>query len=96
MKIQLRERDRRALFFLAVSLAIYLFASQVALPVYDQMKAGAESVGQKENELRRYRRALANREPYSRLVEQANKSVLEAESRLIRGDNPTLASVELQ
>ena len=96
MKIQLRERDRRALFVLAFALGVYLLASQAVLPAYDRMKTGADSVAQKENELRRYRRALANREPYARLVEQAKTSVAEAEARLIRGDNPTLASVELQ
>src|SRR3989442_7754219 len=33
---------------------------------------------------------------YTQLLEQARKNVAEAEARFIRGDNPALASVELQ
>jgi Tfp pilus assembly protein PilO len=96
MKFELRAQDRRALFGLAGALGLYLLISEVALPVYDALQSGASSVSQKEDELRKYRRAFASRDHYTQLLAQAKKSVAEAEGRLVRGDNPSLASVELQ
>src|SRR5207247_9664943 len=43
-----------------------------------------------------YRRAVIRKRNYTQLLEQARKNMAEAETRFIRGDNPTLASVELQ
>jgi hypothetical protein len=81
---------------LGLALGLYLMADQIVFPVYDRVKAGAETVSEKEDELRKYRRALLNKQRYTQLLEQAQKSVAEGESRLIRGDNPSLAQVELQ
>ena len=96
MKFALRNQDKRALIALAVALGAYLAVSRLALPAYDHLRAGAETVTDKEEELRKYRRALVSRERYTQLLEQAKKSVAEAEGRLVRGDNPSLAQVELQ
>jgi len=96
MKFELRDRDKKALIGLASALAVYLVASEIVLPLYDRIKAGAETVNVKEDELRKYRRALVNGQRYSQLLEQAGKSVAVGEAQLIRGDNPSLAQVELQ
>ena len=96
MKFELRARDKRALMGLALAVGAYLLASQLIVPAYDRIKSDSAGVSQKENELRRYRRALISRDHYAQLLEQVRKSVGEGEARLIRGDNPSLASVELQ
>ena len=44
----------------------------------------------------KYRRAQIRKGHYTQLLDQARKNVNDAESRLIRGDNASLASVELQ
>ena len=94
MNFKLKSRDKRALGGLILAAVVYLLLAYVALPTYDWIKGGGETVAQKEDELKRYRRALANREHYIQLLDQAKKSVAEGEARLVRGDNPSLASVE--
>jgi len=96
MKFIIRDRDKKALIMLVVALGSYLAISRLALPAYDREKAGAEGVAAKEDELRKYRRALIAKDRYTQLLEQAKKSVAEAEAGLVRGDNPSLAQVELQ
>jgi len=96
MKLNLRDRDRRALLGLGLALGIYLAASKGVLPVYDRLKSSAESVSGKEDELRKYRRALSSKEHYTQLLDQAKRSVSEGAAHLVRGDNPTVASLELQ
>lgn len=95
MKIDLRG-NKKPLIALAVAVSGYLLISQLVLPQYDALRERSSSVAEKEDQLRRYRRALVSKDQYARLLERAAKSVGEGEARLIRGDNPSLASVELQ
>ena len=96
MKIEIRERDRRALLGLCIAAAIYLLVSQAAFPAFDRLKSASQTASDKEDELLKYRRALMRKGRYTQLIEQASKSVTDAELRLISGSNPSLASVELQ
>ena len=50
----------------------------------------------REDQLRRYRRAVARKADYGQLLEEARRRVEEGEALLLRGDNPSLASAELQ
>ncbi len=96
MKIELRERDRRALILLVSAGVLYLLFSQVAFPLFDQLRVASGASVEKEDQLQRYRRALVRKGSHTQLLEQARKNVADAEGRLIRGDNPSLASVEFQ
>ncbi len=96
MKFDIRERDRRAILLLVAAAAVYGIVSFVALPAFDRLKDASTGVGDKEQQLKKYRRAVIRKGHYTQLLEQARKNVLDAEGRLIPGDNPTLASVELQ
>jgi hypothetical protein len=96
MKIQLRERDRRAMIGLACALGAYFVLSTFVLPAFDNLKGSSGTVVEKEEELRKYRRAVIRKGHYTQLLEQARKNMNEAEARLIPGDNASLAAVELQ
>src|SRR5437660_40042 len=96
MKFELRERDRRAIFIFAAAAALYALVSYVALPAFDSLNQTPSRVGDTEQQLKKYRRALIRKGHYTEELQQARKNVEEAESRFIRGDNPTLAAVELQ
>src|SRR6266478_9296475 len=96
MKFEIRERDRRALLLLGAAAVIYGLLSFGLLPAFDKLKSASSGVTDKEEQLRKYRRAVIRKGHYTQLLEQARKNVAEAEGRFIPGDNPTLASVELQ
>jgi hypothetical protein len=96
MNINLREKDRRAIFILVIATGIYVLAAYVFLPAVDKLTLTPSRVSDREEQLKKYRRALVRKGHYAEQLEQARKSVAEAEARFIRGDNPTLASVELQ
>ena len=96
MKFEIRERDRRAILLLVGAAVIYAVFSFGILPAFDALKDASSEVGGKEEQLSRYRRALIRKGHYARLLEKARKDVSDLEARLIRGDNPTLAAVELQ
>jgi Tfp pilus assembly protein PilO len=96
MKLEIRERDRRAIFLLTAAAAVYVVLSFGILPAFDALKNASSDVGGKEEQLSRYRRALVRKGHYAKLLEKARKDMSDAESRLVRGDNPTLAAVELQ
>jgi hypothetical protein len=96
MKLQIRDRDRRALIVLAIGMTVYVLVSFVVFPVLDVLRNSAVEAAQKEGELRKYRQALIRKGHYTQLVESARKNMAQSEQRLVRGDNPTLASVELQ
>ncbi len=96
MKIQVRERDKRALALLGAALVIYLISSFAVLPAFDRLNGSASAAAEKEEQLKKYRRAQVRRGNDVKLLEQARKNVAEGEAMLIRGDNPSLASVELQ
>ena len=96
MKFEIRERDRRALVGLGAGLAAYVLLSMVILPAFDRLNTASEGAGEKEEQLMKYRRAVIRKGHYAQLLDQARKNMTEAESRLIRGDNASLAAVELQ
>ena len=96
MKFELRDRDRRALIGLALALAAFVVVSEFLLPAYDNLAASTESVQPKEDQLMRYRRAILRQGHYAQLLDQVRKNTADAEGRLIRGDNPSIASVEFQ
>lgn len=96
MKLQLRQQDRRALFALSGALGLYVLLSLFVFPAFDRLKDAGSGASEKEEQLRKYRQAVQRKGHYTELLEQARKSMAEAESRLISGENPSLASVELQ
>jgi len=96
MKLEIRARDRRAFLLLASAAIVYAVLSFAVLPAFDALKEASAGAAAKEEQLSRYRRALIRKGHYAQLLVQARKNVSEAEARLIRGDNPTLAAVELQ
>jgi hypothetical protein len=96
MKLQIRKRDRRALLGLGVAVAVYVFISSVILPGLDRLQSASQDAADKEQELVKYRRATTRKGRYTQLLAQARKNVSEAEAGLVRGDNASLASVELQ
>jgi hypothetical protein len=96
VKFEIRERDRRALLLLITAAVLYATLSFVLLPAYDALKEAASGVNDREQQLSKYRRALVRKGNYAQLLEQARKNMAEDEGRFIRGDNPSLAAVELQ
>jgi Type II secretion system (T2SS), protein M subtype b len=96
MKLDLREKDRRAIFILALATGLYVLVSYVLLPAFDKLTLTPSRVSETEEQLKKYRRALIRKGHYTEQLQQAHKNLAEAEARFIRGDNPTLASVELQ
>jgi Tfp pilus assembly protein PilO len=96
MKFEIRERDRRALFLLAAAGVIYVVFSFVLLPVFDGLNLGSSTASDKEQQLSKYRRALIRKGSYAQLIDQVQKNLIADESRFVRGDNPTLAAVEVQ
>ena len=96
MKVELRQRDRRALILLGLAVVVYLGVTQAVLPAYDYLKVASATAAEKEDQLRKYRRALERKGRYEQLAPAARAQVDAAESILIRGDNASLASAELQ
>ena len=96
MKFSLKTRDRRALILLAGALALYFVVSGVVFPAYDNLAASEASALEKEDQLSRYRRALARAADYAALLEEAQTRIQAGEAQLVPGDNPSLASAQLQ
>jgi type II secretion system (T2SS) protein M len=96
MKLQIRERDRRAVLMLMGAVGLYAILSFGLLPAFDYLKEAAAGTSTKEQQLSRYRRALVRKGSYTQLLEQARKNMAADEALFIRGDNPSLAAVELQ
>ena len=96
MKFEFGDRDRRALIFLVCAVGLYGVVSGVLFPAWDNLAIAEASALEKEDQLLRYRRALARAADYSALLEQARTRIAEGEARLIPGDNPSLASAQLQ
>lgn len=55
MKIEIRQRDKRALVALGTAVALFLLADQVLFPAYDWLADAPEAAMQREDELSRYR-----------------------------------------
>ena len=96
MKMAFQKRDRRALIFLGGALGLYFLVVEVVFPAYDDLVASEALALQKEDQLLRYRRAIARAADFAELLEGARSRIAEGEVRLISGDNPALASSELQ
>ena len=96
MKFELGARDRRALILLVCAVGLYFLVSGALFPAWDNLAAAEASALEKEDQLLRYRRALARAADYSALLEDARARIAEGEERLIPGDNPSLASAQLQ
>jgi Tfp pilus assembly protein PilO len=96
MKIEMRPRDRRALIGLVAALVIYVLADRMVLPAYDQLTSAAESVQDKEIELKRYRRALLRKGQYGDLLKAAEDRLAVSESIVIPAETIPLASAGLQ
>ncbi|MBI4474840.1 MAG: type 4a pilus biogenesis protein PilO [Acidobacteria bacterium] len=96
MKIQIRQRDRRALVMLSLALLVYGLAEIVVFPAYDRMKAASEAAVDKENQVRRYRRAELRQGQYADLLKSAAENASKSESVVIAAASLPLASAELQ
>jgi Tfp pilus assembly protein PilO len=96
MKIEIRQRDRRALLFLALASVIYVVADWVVLPAYDRMTDAQSLAADKENQVRRYRRAELRKGQYTDLLKTANERITKSETVVIPALNVSLASAELQ
>jgi len=96
MTLTLRPQDRRALIFLTLALTIAGIAEWAVLPAYDRLTAAADLASEKENALRRYRRAEVRKGQYSNLLKLADDRLKKSESVVIPAANLSLASAEMQ
>lgn len=96
MKLQIKQKDRRALIILALALVIYEVGTAVVLPAYDKLVAARDLVSDKESELRRYRRAQLRKGQYADLLKVTADRVAKSESAVIVAANAPLASSQLQ
>jgi hypothetical protein len=96
MKFEIRERDRRAVLILLTAVGIYVILTFGVLPAFDSLREAAGGTSNKEQQLSKYRRALVRKGNYTQLLEQARKNMAADQALFIRGDNPSLAAVELQ
>jgi Tfp pilus assembly protein PilO len=96
VKLQIKQKDRRALIILALALVIYEVGTAVVLPAYDKLVAARDLVSDKESELRRYRRAQLRKGQYADLLKVTADRVAKSESAVIVAANAPLASSQLQ
>jgi Tfp pilus assembly protein PilO len=96
VKLQIRQRDRRALLMLSLALLVYGLANWVVIPAYDRLSAAGDVAAEKQNQLRRYRRAELRKGQYANLLKVANDRLTKSESVVIAAANASLASAELQ
>jgi Tfp pilus assembly protein PilO len=96
MKLEIRERDRRALIGLVLAASLYGVIQFVAIPAYDRFAIAADTAADRESQLRRYRRAQLRKGQYAELTKVAAARVTENDSIVIAGTSESLASAELQ
>jgi Tfp pilus assembly protein PilO len=96
MKLEIRERDRRALIGLVLAASLYGVIQFVVIPAYDRFAIAADTVADRESQLRRYRRAQLRKGQYAELTKVAAARVTENESIVIAGTSESLSSAELQ
>ena len=70
MKLEIRERDRRALLLLIGATLVYVILSYGLLPAFDVLKEASSGVGDRELQLSKYRRALVRKGRYAQLLDQ--------------------------
>ena len=96
MKIEIRPRNRRALLGMGIALILYLALDRLVFPVWDGLSQAEEIVASKEDQLRRYRRALVRQARYGDLEQTVVAQTADLERLVIQAENESLASVELQ
>ena len=96
MKVELRQRDKRALVLLVLAVGLYIVLKLVAFPIQDRLALAADAAAQKQDDLRRFRRAQLRKGQYAQLTEIAAKKTKEAEAILVTAPNASLVSAELQ
>ena len=96
MKLEIRQRDRHALLGLALAVAVFGVIKLVALPAYDRFAVAADTVAEKESQLRRYRRAQLRKGQYAELVKLTTAKIVENESVVSKAASESLVSAELQ
>src|SRR6185369_4463292 len=89
-------RDRFALLLLAAVLGLGALIEWVVFPVYDALKAAPGLVAEKEELLKKYRRTLDRKPTQTQAMNGIAKDVTQLQALLIRADNASLASLELQ
>jgi hypothetical protein len=72
------QRNRRALILLGLGVAMYLVATELVFPWYDELQAAPEQVAAKTEQLSRYRRELLHRGSYETLTVDARKKIADA------------------
>jgi hypothetical protein len=86
MKIEIRDRDRRALLALALAIGLYGFIVELALPAWDRLGQAPGIAAERELQLQRYRRALVRQGRYEELEGVVEARQAESESVLIGAD----------
>ena len=94
--MKIKKRDQRALGILILAVGVYFLASWFVAPLVDTLQGAESTALEKEKVLLKYRQVIGRKGRYSTLVEQAGRQVQQAEERIIRSQNPSLAAVELQ
>jgi hypothetical protein len=89
-------RNRSALLLLAAVLGLGALIEWVVFPVYDALKAAPGLVAEKEELLKKYRRTLDRKQIQTQAMSGISKDVNQLQALLIRADNASLASLELQ
>jgi hypothetical protein len=96
MKLEFGRFDRRTLIPLVLAVVIFGGLKFVVFPIHDRLVVAGDAAAEKQDELRRYRRAQLRKGQYAQLTDLANKKAKEAESGLVTGANASLVSAELQ
>jgi Tfp pilus assembly protein PilO len=92
----MKPRDRKALILLVLALAIYAGTNTFVLPAYDRIANAKDVAADKENLVRRYRRAELRKGQYADLMKTAADRVTQSETVVITAPNLSLVSAEFQ
>jgi hypothetical protein len=93
---KLTRRDRIALGVLATAAVLFILLDFVVLPLLDQVSTKPDAVAQKEAELRRERRLLAETDFEKAHLAAAQDRVKVLEAGLLGSTSPSLANAEWQ
>jgi hypothetical protein len=93
---KLSRRDQIALGIGAGGVVLFLLLNFGALPLFEQLGAGTQSVQQKEVELRRDRRLLAEEGIEKTSLATSREHLKALEAGLLEGSTPSLANAEWQ
>lgn len=93
---RLAKRDRRALQFAAVGVAVYLLMQYFALPAWDSLRAVRSELPLKEQSLAKYRRVVDLAGAQARDSQTLSEQLRQAEGGLLQAPTASLASAELE